>query len=67
MLAIGYDTTFNDLIASNCTTCMVNDDRSAYWAPEMVRSGRFFAHKVSTFNNLANLVLSVCERIIRGG
>ncbi|KAF8266390.1 hypothetical protein EI94DRAFT_1701775 [Lactarius quietus] len=33
--AIGYSTTFNDLITSNCTTCMVNDDKSAYWVPEL--------------------------------
>ncbi|KAN0140551.1 protein of unknown function (DUF1996) domain containing protein [Lactarius tabidus] len=31
--AIGIDTTFDDLINSNCTTCMVKDDKSAYWVP----------------------------------
>ncbi|KAN0134684.1 protein of unknown function (DUF1996) domain containing protein [Lactarius tabidus] len=31
--AIGYSTTFDDLTSSDCTTCMVNDDKSAYWIP----------------------------------
>lgn len=33
--AIGYSTTFDDLTSSNCTTCKVNDDKSAYWIPEL--------------------------------
>ncbi|KAF8267409.1 hypothetical protein EI94DRAFT_1324975 [Lactarius quietus] len=32
---ISFTTTFEDLVDSNCTTCMVNDDRSIYWAPEL--------------------------------
>jgi hypothetical protein len=67
MLAIGFSTTFNDLRTSNCTTCMVNDDRSAYWVPELVRSKRF-ARKVSNIITLLPiLVLSVPERNIRRG
>ena len=46
MLAIGFSTTFDDLRKSNCTTCMVNDDRSNYWIPDLVRSSRF-ARKMS--------------------
>ncbi|KAI9434113.1 hypothetical protein H4582DRAFT_2131256 [Lactarius indigo] len=33
--AIGLSTTFNDLRNSECTTCMVKDDKSAYWVPEL--------------------------------
>ena len=65
MLAIGLSSTFDDLRASDCTTCMVNDDRSAYWIPELVRSSRF-ARKVSnTIKLLPILVLSVQERVVR--
>jgi hypothetical protein len=38
VLAIGFDTTFDSLRASNCSTCKVKDDKSAYWTPELVRS-----------------------------
>ena len=40
MLAIGLSTTFDDLRKSNCTTCKVNDDKSAYWIADLVRSSR---------------------------
>ncbi|KAH9055333.1 putative WSC domain protein [Lactarius vividus] len=33
--AIGYNTQFGDLRSSQCTTCMVRDDKSAYWIPEL--------------------------------
>ena len=64
-LAIGYSTTFDDLTSSNCTTCMVNDDKSAYWIPELVCSSRLL-HVKDIVKPLPNLVLSVPERIIRG-
>jgi hypothetical protein len=37
ILAIGYSTTFEDLRNSQCTTCQVKDDKSAYWIPQLVR------------------------------
>jgi hypothetical protein len=43
--AIGFSTTFNDLRTSDCTTCMVNDDRSAYWIPEL-----FYHYPNGTFD-----------------
>ncbi|KAI0301541.1 hypothetical protein B0F90DRAFT_1628431 [Multifurca ochricompacta] len=33
--AIGLSTTFGDLRNSQCTTCKVRDDKSAYWIPEL--------------------------------
>jgi len=33
--AIGYGTTFSDLRNSQCTTCQVKDDKSAYWIPNL--------------------------------
>ncbi|KAI9462049.1 WSC domain-containing protein [Russula earlei] len=33
--AIGFDTTFADLQHSDCSTCKVTDDKSAYWIPHM--------------------------------
>lgn len=41
MLAISFSTTFEDLRESNCTTCMVKDDKSIYWIPQLVRSNWF--------------------------
>ena len=45
---------------------MVNDDKSAYWIPELVCSSRFL-HEKDIVKLLPNLVLSAPERIIRGG
>ena len=39
VLAIGYNTDFGALRSSQCTTCMVRDDKSAYWLPGLVRGG----------------------------
>ncbi|KAI0245871.1 hypothetical protein BJV78DRAFT_1079384, partial [Lactifluus subvellereus] len=33
--AIGYGTTFGDLRNSQCSTCKVKDDKSAYWIPQL--------------------------------
>ncbi|KAI0265892.1 hypothetical protein BC834DRAFT_824485, partial [Gloeopeniophorella convolvens] len=33
--AISYTTTFEDLRNSQCSTCKVKDDKSAYWEPEL--------------------------------
>ncbi|KAI0314800.1 hypothetical protein OF83DRAFT_1293676 [Amylostereum chailletii] len=32
---IGLDSSFQDMVASNCTTCKVKDDKSAYWIPSL--------------------------------
>ncbi|KAI0034083.1 hypothetical protein K488DRAFT_27912, partial [Vararia minispora EC-137] len=32
---IGLSSTFKDMVASDCTTCKVNDDKSAYWIPQL--------------------------------
>ncbi|KAH9986130.1 hypothetical protein BJV77DRAFT_1030084 [Russula vinacea] len=34
--AIGFNTTFDDLRNSNCSTCPVKADKSAYWIPELM-------------------------------
>ncbi|KAI0246151.1 hypothetical protein BJV78DRAFT_1158123 [Lactifluus subvellereus] len=38
--AIGYGTTFGDLRNSQCSTCKVKDDKSAYWIPSYIISTR---------------------------
>ncbi|KAF2685079.1 hypothetical protein K458DRAFT_20051 [Lentithecium fluviatile CBS 122367] len=40
----GMDTTYDDLRASNCTSCRVVDDKSAYWTPALM-----FQHENGTF------------------
>ncbi|KAI0301542.1 hypothetical protein B0F90DRAFT_1667895 [Multifurca ochricompacta] len=42
--AIGFGTTFADLRNSQCTTCKVKDDKSAYWIPEL-----YYQFKNGTF------------------
>ncbi|KAI0245872.1 hypothetical protein BJV78DRAFT_1287032 [Lactifluus subvellereus] len=42
--AIGLTTTFDDLRNSDCTTCKVKDDKSAYWVPEL-----FYQYKNGSF------------------
>jgi Domain of unknown function (DUF1996) len=36
--AMGFNTTFDSLRNSECSTCQVKDDKSAYWIPELVRT-----------------------------
>ncbi|KAN0126382.1 protein of unknown function (DUF1996) domain containing protein [Russula decolorans] len=42
--AIGFDTTFDSLRNSECSTCKVKDDKSAYWIPQL-----FYEHKNGSF------------------
>ncbi|KAJ9604680.1 hypothetical protein H2200_010794 [Cladophialophora chaetospira] len=41
---IGFDPTLEELLDSNCTSCMVLQDKSVYWAPRM-----YFQHANGTF------------------
>jgi Domain of unknown function (DUF1996) len=40
----GFDVEINQLMASNCTSCSVRQDKSAYWSPQM-----YFRHDNGTF------------------
>ncbi|KAF8494105.1 hypothetical protein F5888DRAFT_1617148 [Russula emetica] len=42
--AIGFNTTFDSLRNSECSTCQVKDDKSVYWIPEL-----FYEHKNRSF------------------
>ncbi|KAJ9638649.1 hypothetical protein H2204_004125 [Knufia peltigerae] len=41
---LGLDSTIEELMASNCTSCSITQDHSAYWAPRM-----YFQHSNGTF------------------
>lgn len=45
---INYTSTFEDLRASDCTTCQVSEDKSAYWVPNMY----FHDKTADTFTSL---------------
>ncbi|KAI0284869.1 hypothetical protein BC826DRAFT_1109484 [Russula brevipes] len=47
--AIGYSTTFADLRNSDCTTCKVKDDKSAYWIPEL-----YYQYKNGSFQAVSH-------------
>ena len=40
----GLDFDIDHLVASNCTSCSVRQDKSAYWSPQM-----YFQHENGTF------------------
>ncbi|KAJ9504450.1 hypothetical protein H2202_000506 [Exophiala xenobiotica] len=40
---LGLDSTIEELLASNCTSCSITQDHSAYWAPRM-----YFQHSNGT-------------------
>jgi hypothetical protein len=37
-LDLSFSSTYNDLILSNCTSCAVTQDKSAYWTPPLMFS-----------------------------
>ncbi|KAF8267410.1 hypothetical protein EI94DRAFT_1700988 [Lactarius quietus] len=45
--AIGYNTQFQDLRNSHCTTCGVSADKSVYWVPEM-----YYQYKNGSFQRV---------------
>ncbi|KAH9959194.1 hypothetical protein BC827DRAFT_1301881 [Russula dissimulans] len=47
--AIGFSTTFADLRNSDCTTCKVKDDKSAYWIPEL-----YYQYKNESFQAVSH-------------
>ncbi|KAH9971395.1 hypothetical protein BGW80DRAFT_456878 [Lactifluus volemus] len=47
--AIGFNTTFEDLRNSECTTCKVKDDKSAYWIPEL-----YYQYKNGSFSAVSH-------------
>ncbi|KAI9462050.1 hypothetical protein F5148DRAFT_236708 [Russula earlei] len=49
IMAIGFGTTFADLRNSECTTCRVRDDKSAYWIPEL-----YYQYKNGSFQAVAH-------------
>ncbi|KAG8669333.1 hypothetical protein FPOAC1_008725 [Fusarium poae] len=46
---IGIDSTFESLQASRCTSCEVQDDKSAYWTPQL-----FYQHANGSFQMVPN-------------
>ena len=43
ILGFSQSSTYSDLLSSKCTSCGVEEDRSAYWAPAM-----YFIHDDGT-------------------
>jgi hypothetical protein len=41
---LGLDSTVEELLQSNCTSCSITQDKSAYWAPRM-----YFHHANDTY------------------
>jgi hypothetical protein len=46
---IGINSTFESLQASRCTSCEVQDDKSAYWTPQL-----FYQHANGSFQMVPN-------------
>jgi hypothetical protein len=42
------------LLASNCSSCEVQDDKSAYWTPQL-----YYAHNNGTFEEVPNYGMTV--------
>lgn len=40
---MGFETDYNHLLASNCTSCSARQDKSAYWSPYL-----YFKHANGT-------------------
>ncbi|KAK7418586.1 hypothetical protein QQZ08_011170 [Neonectria magnoliae] len=45
----GLDTSFSDLQASSCTSCEIQDDKSAYWTPQL-----YYQHGNGSFEMVPN-------------
>ncbi|KAK6075662.1 WSC domain-containing protein [Seiridium cupressi] len=44
-----FNNTFADLSASSCTSCEIQDDKSAYWTPQL-----YYQHSNGTFQEVPN-------------
>ena len=48
-LDIGLSSTYDDITKAQCTSCTVQADKSAYWAPNL-----YYAHSDGTFEEVNN-------------
>lgn len=53
-LGININSTADTLIASSCTSCQIQGDKSAYWTP-----GFYYAHADGTFEEVPNQGMTV--------
>lgn len=49
-LDFGVNTTSDDLLASNCTSCAIDKDHSVYWTPVL-----YFHHANGTFEKVTQV------------
>lgn len=47
---MGLDPSIDDLLDSNCTSCSILQDKSAYWTPRM-----YFQHQNGSFESAATV------------
>ena len=62
-LDIGLNSTYDDIIKAQCTSCTVQADKSAYWAPNL-----YYAHSDGTFEEVstgAMLVNFFADSVLR--
>jgi len=43
----GFNPSIDDLVTSNCTSCSITEDKSAYWTPRL-----YFQHDNGTFEEV---------------
>ena len=53
-LDIGLSSTYDDIIKAQCTSCTVQADKSAYWAPNL-----YYAHSDGSFEEVDTGVMLV--------
>ena len=54
VIDIGFNSTYNDLRAANCTSCEVSADKSAYWTPLL-----YYQHSNGSFEEVPNIGMTV--------
>ncbi|KAI1853724.1 hypothetical protein JX266_001708 [Neoarthrinium moseri] len=45
----GFSNTYDDLLSSRCTSCEIQDDKSAYWTPQL-----YYQHTNGSFQEVPN-------------